>query len=398
MTSINPIYHANITKAQISKLKTDEPATVSNPSPQNVSFRGTEALAAYNYARINQDKVFDIPIIKPFNIPTNIDDIKGVRITNSDGVLVRIVDEDNKQKSLYFFRDGKLFSFTKIEKDTGIAWTQGLEREKGEGFFVEKIYPNGENYCTFCKDGKPIDGSKRIVYLNGDELYVSFDAEAKEYFVNKIYSKNGKGYNSFATFDENKKCINAFEIRGLNEKITDLYFKDGIPYNLKTTEAKRVSLITDKDDINLKDLELDENLNIDFEQVKNLEGQKKYYSNGQIEQITTSSGDVYKFGLEGLEKIKMKNKEYIFDRDKDGKIGRRELITDMGNGFIKKSITWEGNGGCVEIAKDGEMVRYVVYNSNGTIGHYADNELDIVHDYDENGNLRDMHRSKYEKD
>ena len=59
MTSINPIYNINYAQAPTFKAKIEGGTTapVSNPiASNNISFRGTEALAAYNYNLVNKSE------------------------------------------------------------------------------------------------------------------------------------------------------------------------------------------------------------------------------------------------------------------------------------------------------------------------------------------------------
>lgn len=58
MTSINPIYNINYAQAPAFKAREDSTtAPVSNPiASNNISFRGTEALAAYNYNLVNKSE------------------------------------------------------------------------------------------------------------------------------------------------------------------------------------------------------------------------------------------------------------------------------------------------------------------------------------------------------
>ena len=78
----------------------------SNPIQQtNVNFKGTEALAAYNYSLINKDELFNLPVIKPLDIPTDPEKISGEKIYNSSGELVRIIKDNENQKETYYFRN-----------------------------------------------------------------------------------------------------------------------------------------------------------------------------------------------------------------------------------------------------------------------------------------------------
>ena len=68
----NNIYSLNSIKKQNLMFQSD---SIQNNTLQNVSFRGTETLAAYNYSLVNKNELFNLPIIKPLDIPTKIEDI-----------------------------------------------------------------------------------------------------------------------------------------------------------------------------------------------------------------------------------------------------------------------------------------------------------------------------------
>ena len=101
MTSINSSYNINPLNNVNFRTKTSETQTVSNPLPHqpNVSFRGTEALAAYNYNLINKNNDFnDIRTIEPIETPNDVTKIGGNAIYNSKGELV-IVEKNIGEKN-----------------------------------------------------------------------------------------------------------------------------------------------------------------------------------------------------------------------------------------------------------------------------------------------------------
>ena len=103
MTSIISSYSINYLNGVSSRTKPQETPPVSKPLPPqpNVSFRGKDALAAYNYNLINKNKDFDnIPTIKPLEIPKNLEEINGEKIYNSKGELVLVQKETKNQKIL----------------------------------------------------------------------------------------------------------------------------------------------------------------------------------------------------------------------------------------------------------------------------------------------------------
>ena len=58
----------------------------SNPIQQsNVNFKGTEALAAYNYNLVNKNNDFNIPSLPLIPVPNNIEDVIGEKVFTPDG-------------------------------------------------------------------------------------------------------------------------------------------------------------------------------------------------------------------------------------------------------------------------------------------------------------------------
>ena len=388
--SINPIYNNSF--YVLSNTKKSEKA--SNPvqsviSPK-VSFKGTEALAAYNYALVNKNELFNLPVIKPLDIPTKIEDIKGEKIYNSDGKIVRIISDDNKKQTTYYFRDNKLhYSLTK-EKDSDIKWTMWFD---GQSMGAIKILPDGTEYSTYYENNKPVQICKIKQFSEGNELQLEYLPKDKIYNVSKWYKENGKNYSSFAEFDENKKCISAHETENLFDETTDLNLKDGEPYSITTEKSKIIASNVGKSDIDLKNLEPSPFYNIDMDKINLIEGERRYYSNGKLEKILSENGDIYTFEPEGtLASIKNKTREIEFIYNyKDGIIHGQHIEEKMPDGGIKTTqymsnskegfdVWYENNG----------IEKNVVYNSKGNIVSYSNRQegkKEISREYDDNGNL-----------
>ena len=389
--SINPIYNNSF--YVLSNIKKSE--KVSNPVQSivapNVSFKGTEALAAYNYALVNKNELFNLPVVKPLDIPTKIEDIKGEKIYNSDGKIVRIISNDNNKQTTYYFRDDKLhYSLTK-EKDSDNKWEMYYDNGKIEG--VSKILPDGIEYTTWYENNKPVQIWKIKQFSEGNELQLEYLPKDKTYNVSKWYKKNEKNYSSFAEFDENKKCISAHETENLFDETTDLNLKDGEPYSIITEKSKIIASNVGKSDIDLKNLEPSPFYNIDMDKINLIEGERRYYSNGKLEKILSENGDIYTFEPEGtLASIKNKTREIEFIYNyKDGIIHGQHIEEKMPDGGIK--TTQYGNN-----AREGFDVWYentgvekhVIYNDKGNRVSYSNRQegkKEISRDYDENGNL-----------
>ena len=102
MTLINPIYNISSTQVPAFKGERENVTTpIINPiSPNNVAFKGTEALRAYNYNLVNKNN-FNISTLKPLCLETDINKIEGEKIYNSAGDLVQIVAEKGDERIVY---------------------------------------------------------------------------------------------------------------------------------------------------------------------------------------------------------------------------------------------------------------------------------------------------------
>ena len=392
--SISPINNLNSVQAKYIKSKeTSIPATNSiGISQPTINFRGTEALAAYNYSLVNKNELFNLPVIKPIDIPTDPEKIPGEKIYNSAGELVRIIKDNDKQKETYYFRDNKLNYYIKDEKDSKIQWEMFFDNGEFEG--ISKNLPDKIQYSTWYENGEPVQIDKYKVHSNWDNYeHLLYLPKEKEYSISKYYTKNGHCYSSFVSYDENKKCIYANESRGIHDKQTNLHIKDGVPYAITTTESKALSNNTVKDDIDLSNLTPSPFYNVDIDKIKSLEGEKKYYSNGELEQIITSEGDIYKFEPEGfLSDIISKDKEIQFIYEyKKGPSGCHNIIEKLPDGAIKKTQYGKTPQENFDVwYKKGNLSKQVTYNEQKNIvdySEYIDNESIKSRDYDSDGNL-----------
>lgn len=385
---INPIYTNN--NLSLSYLKNSNNST--NPVQRNsisptVSFKGTDALAAYNYSLVNKNELFNLPIIKPLDIPTKIEDIKGEKIYNSNGDLVRIINDN----TTYYFRDNKLNCSITKEGNSDIKLEMFYDNGNVDG--VSKILPDGTEYTTWYKNDEPVQIWKIKNFSKGNEVHLEYLPKEKTYQVSKWYNENGKQYSSFAEYDENKKCISAHETENLFDETTDLYFMDGKPYGITKNKSKSLSSNMGKDDIDLTNLEPSPFYNIDMEKINAVEGERKYYSDGKLEKIISNDGDVYNFEPEGiLSTIENKNKkiEFLYNY-KDGIVRGHNITETMQDGGIKKTQYSESPDDGYDIWYENNGIeKHVIYNEKGKIVSYSnkqDGQKEISRNYDDNGNL-----------
>lgn len=387
---INPIYTNNLSLNYLKKNNNLTNSIQNNSISPMVSFKGTEALAAYNYALVNKNELFNLPVIKPLDIPTKIEDIKGEKIYNSDGKIVRIISDDNNKQTTYYFRDNKLhYSLTK-EKDSDVKWTMWFDEQSMD---VTKILPDGTQYSTYYENDEPVQITKYKMFSEGNEIEIDYSPKEKTYSIQKRYTQNGKHYSSFSEFDENKKCIFAHETENLFDETTDVSFMDGKPYEITVNKSHSINSGVGKDDIDLTNLEPSPFYSIDMNKIDVIEGERKYYSNGQLEKLISKEGYIYTFEPEGvLSTIESKNKKIEFGYEyKDNKIHGHNITEKMPDGGIKKTQYNDAPTDWFDVWYENTGIKkHVAYNGKGNIVSYSNRQegkKEISRDYDDNGNL-----------
>ena len=211
--SINSIQNVNYLQAPAFKAKgvnESNSAITTNPiSAQNVSFNGTEALAAYNYNLVNTNnctdrskKDIDLTNLDPtpyfnfnFNTLNNIDGKKEY----INGKLNKILAKDG---TIYEFgRHNDLF--IKKENKTII-----INRDKNNNYLCETIIehnPDGSTKRTMY--GTADDGCMIHYEKNGLSKYVEYYSNGK---IAEFESYNQKSFIKYQ-FDENGNIIDCIK-------------------------------------------------------------------------------------------------------------------------------------------------------------------------------------------
>ncbi len=388
--SINPINNANnvyLKSLNNKKLKENqEPQEQS----ENVSFCGTSALASYNKALVNKnDELFNLPVLKPLDICMDIDKIKGEKIYNSDGELLRINADDGNSKIAYDVYDNKISYVSVTEKDTNTEWIMDYDIETNKIFYVSKKLSDGTEYITFYnnEDGTVEYFGKEYESPNGKSIQVFFYPKDKQYDI--VEESNDKYVRK--TFDENKKLKSVYDGMKNDTKSTSIDFIDGTPYKIDTHVSKILNTNMGKDDLDMAGL--DPHPDYKFVLDKNsIEGEKKYYSNGQLEKVIAKDGTEYSFDLDGrIDTIKNGNKTMEFGYRKNNEVSLKKITEKISDGAEKTTTYWS-DGDCSINYEKGSTTKHVSYHSNGQIRHYSktiDNVEIIDRWYDKNGNLID---------
>lgn len=158
-------------------------ANPSNPIKlTNVNFKGTEALAAYNYNLINKNNDFNIPTLPLIPVPNNIEDVVGEKVYSTDGKLDCVIQDNGKHKIVY--KNDQYKTIQVIDKNTN-----NLVREQGcyvvntnEVRVTENINDKVGYFADYDeKDGKMI--------LRGKGKHIYYDDDTKKEYIHWVDSK-----------------------------------------------------------------------------------------------------------------------------------------------------------------------------------------------------------------
>ncbi len=366
----------------------------------NIGKDSLQALASYNIAQLNLENKTKKEILKPFYVPDNIEDIKGERIYNSEGKLVEIVDEDENYKNIYQFNDTISYNLIKTDKKSNIIYQQILS---GNSLYLDKRFPDGRVISTAYENNEPVQIDEYF-YSNTKEQTITYLPKTDNYCVNQNFdSKNGKAHR-FLDFDKDGNCIYASEStdkQGYHSEV-NLNLYNGKPCSVTTTTSKKIENNINVNDIDLTHLKPYPYYNIDYKQILNTDGEKKYYSNGKLEKLIASDGKTYHFNLSG-ELTLLEDKDYrILFNTKEETIccsfepnGHRvEMLLENGGKIITQNSKDEGSI-CAEVfyenPKTGED-KTALYK-DGKLMSYKDFKNGFSVEYDENGQVCNMRKS-----
>ena len=351
------------------------------PMHQNVDCNGLDALAAYNFNFINRNNGFNIPTVKPINIPEDLAAFKGKHIYNSSGELVAVMKETSDNKYIYYNNENKLIEV--YNKVTGEKIKQQDVFMTAAGDMILSVINFMENNNqSFYK----MEHNK-LTLLSKSKSLINKDCSIKEYIYYadtgeyQVIESSGLGY-SMVYYDKNKNLKNIVEHGESYNLNQEIMYKNGIPFALE--ENKKIAIknklaqepMLDPDLFPANKFDKD----IDFEKIK---GEKLYYSNGTIEKIVSDEGTYY-FDVQGnLSKFEGANLSVKFEDsgqsiteyfDGGGKKitdysdnGKQILISYEKDNFCKRLCiekgkpssydeTLNGKGWCALYAKDGSLL------------------------------------------
>lgn len=359
-----------------------EQILVSNPV-ETSNLNGVDALASYNVAFMQKPKdIFDIPLVKPVEIPKDFNSIDGEKIYNSKGILQCIVKETGDKKYVYRTHEDEI-TLDVINKNTGNKVFRQNEwfREDGktQSMVVNYDKNTGKEIAgAQFRDGKLLCKHSTWQNKDGEEELISFDPDiGYEYYCK---GSNNTNYVKYYDIDKNLIREEIYEHRadGYNEK--EIKYSSGKPM---ITEIKEVRGKFSKKyssylkDPNLKRAEIPEVIT----SIDNIAGEKTYYSNGQLESVRTPDGKLYEQTLDGeCITVTDGNKTTKFCKEHYPKSISCSIEEDLGN--ATKSTHYfdiENNKrGNVTYTK-GNISKFVYFDKNGNATNYE--EKDVSKDY-----------------
>lgn len=399
---INPIYNINY-NLPISVKQQNAPVTTPIDTVPNVSFKGTDALAAYNYNLVNKKHDFDIPTLKPIEIFDNLAEIGGESVYDSQNNLVVVkttvgdkeyVYHNNQAKTIEVFNSNgdkiqEQECFTNINKEKMLVIRQFIPGEK-DMYQTSYLSENDKDFELF-------DKSKHIYYPNGNSKEFIHYVKDKKYDIIERSNTNNTAYlfDKSVQYDENKNIKNIVEHSAEKDSYKSINYKDGIPYQIEEESSTVIpnNILENMDFLNDKDLIPHEQINI-MKDARNKDGIKTYYSNGAIESNTFVHDNVeftYKYKENGdLYNITFDNK--IVEVDKDG----YSIIENIDNN-TQKETTYSGNSIYVKVS-DENHDKFVTYRDNHLVEYNTyENGEGISYSFNSDGSLRECYNSSYEK-
>lgn len=359
-----------------------EGSYVSSPI-ENSNLNGAEALASYNSAFINNRNPFNIPLLEPIDMPGDINAIEGERIYNSKGVLKCVVKDTKDKKYVYSYdsNDSPIINNIEIyDKKTGNKIFDQYEYVYDKDG-KEHRYMNIAEYDSVT--GLETASSLYIDMMPSKKQITKYGANGCEYI--SYYYDNAEcavykhsGNSSFEkTYDINGKLKNEFydECNDDGTYRQTTFYKNGKEVSKETTKKQAIMRPEYQKYINnteLTPVECPEFLT----SIENIEGEKTYYSNGQLESVRTNDGKYYEISLNGnYITLQDGNKTIGYSVEKGTDKKFCTITEDLGN--ATKRTMYSGKNGdelwSVEYTK-GNIKKCLNY-ANGKPDTYSEDDI-----------------------
>lgn len=176
INNVRNVHMANIQRKQ------EDVQTISKPVESNVSMEGLSAIASYNFAIVNKNKDFEIPVVKMIAIPEDITKLDGEKKFSKSGELLCVITEDGNDKVVYYNDCHKTIQV--IDKDT-------KELKKEQGCYVVdskevRVYEYKNDNIAYFTDYDERNGEMVPI---GKGKHIDYEDDSRKEFIHYIEDK-----------------------------------------------------------------------------------------------------------------------------------------------------------------------------------------------------------------
>lgn len=410
INSLNPAMYSN--GVHVQNNVPNAPVSIQNNNPQpvtNPNLNGLNAMAGYNQPAKTVKKEIR-PALPTVLQPEAVHALKGERITNSQGVLDSIIDKNDKTTVVYkmdpaapndvirkiLYIDNATGKLKRVQENlTEIKQGQMpvslgicVEEYDNEGN-IEKLtdyYDNGK-YSVQQHEKMP-DGSKKIYCISSDKSSYIAEEDAQG---NRVKTTQ---------FTPSGQIAEIVYFNGDDNPTQVVTYKNGIPAKIENKENETINPDFAKIPAQDKNILPAQPYILGYEP-KNVQGDKTYYSNGQLETITTKTANgtvTHSFDTLGLlSSIKINEgsskKEILYNNDGGGVIYKiKEELPDKS----EKTTSFDKNGSKYVSVENPETKEesHAHYTAEGNLTWYSkSNEQTQEHiamGFDNQGNIKAM--------
>lgn len=374
---------------------------------QSVNMNGINALASYNQPAQVQVKNIQ-PALPTILQPDAIKAIQGERIYTPDGSLNAIVKNDGKTTTVY--------KMDISAPNDAIRKIEYYDNATGKITAVQENFNKIENgkipqiqFCeivNFNSEGKPIKISsyKEGKFLYAKEKEYGLNGYEKEYTTsendNLIHENFGNGYRRTTVLNKNGNIDEVINFDDNNHSSEHIKYKNGVPTSIKRESDIPIGQNpTGKCPSQDPELVPAQPYILGYDP-KQVQGEKKFYSNGSLHSIRTQTqnGEItHTFdingNLTGIEDNQnpQSSKSIIFSNAQGIVHPHYSIMEDLGNNR-EKTTMYSNDGSCEVTVFDHNTKeeKYLSYSKEGIMeNYYEGNNKDskIFMHFDKQGNL-----------
>jgi hypothetical protein len=386
------------------------PAVTQSINNSDANLSGINALATYNQpmGQVNRKVLIPSPMVDL--TPEGIKSLSGQKIINPNGELDSIVQQTENATVVYKFdtlHPDKISNIKYYDNATGKLVriqsnnTCPATETTPERTFVdidEIDVNNGRlGKITYYEDGNVTDVCEVQHNPDGSEIHYGYSYKEDESFISE--SDANCTHTKETTFDKNGK-IKSVETHNLEDyTMQKVEYLNGIPAKIKTEKQEIIPNETGINPFADPRLVPSQPYVLGYDP-HNVEGEKKYYSNGTIASIETQTaeGNIYhNFAPNGdLEYISDdRNGKHLFVTYYQDSYGNTQTVEeDIADGVMKStSFRPEGNTEVhITNIKDNSTI-HAHFSKEGILRSYYQKDKDgkeMLLSFDKQGNLRSI--------